>query len=166
MKMIDAEKEELIEMMGVHLQNQYIIPPLAGRIWASIIIDGKDEGLTFDNLLEKHQVSKSSMSTNLNLLLKLENIYFTTKEGNRKKYFKAFPFSERFVKLLKNITFENKLLDKIIQYKSKEAILSGNNCSLYNIQAYKDHLFGIEALTKKILIDLKEIEEKNLKINN
>ncbi len=162
----DLEKEELIEMMGIHLQNQHAIPPLAGKIWASIIIDGKDKGLTFDYLVEKHQASKSSISTNLNLLLKLENIYFVTKEGDRKKYFRAFPFSERFVRLLKNMEFEKKLIKKLIQYKSKEASLTGNNCSLHNIQAYKDHLIEMETLTEKILIDLKKIEEKNLKINN
>ena len=160
---IDLEKEELIEMMAIHLQNQHTIPPLAGRIWASIIIDGKDQGLTFDYLEEKHQASKSSISTNLNLLLKLENIYFVTKEGDRKKYFRAFPFSERFVRLLKNMAFEKKLLDKLIQHKSKEAILSGNNCSLYNIKAYKDHLDEMETLTQKILEDLKRIENENQK---
>ncbi|HUH51891.1 MAG TPA: hypothetical protein VLZ11_07315 [Flavobacterium sp.] len=162
----DLEKQELIKMMAIHLQNQHTIPPLAGRIWASIIIDGKDKGLTFDYLVEKLHASKSSISTNLNLLLKSDNIYFSTIVGDRKKYFRAFPFSERFVRLLKNMEFEKKLLDKLIEHKSKEASLSGNNCSLYNIQAYKDHLDEMELLTQKILEDLKNIEQENQKINN
>jgi DNA-binding transcriptional regulator GbsR (MarR family) len=159
----ELEIEELIEMTGIHLQNQHNVSPLAGRIWASIIIEGKDKGLTFDYLVEKHHASKSSISTNLNLLLSSENIYFTTIQGDRKKYFRAFPFSVRFERLIKNMEFEKKLLDKIIQYKNKEPNTSENECSLQNIKAYKNHLDEMEILTQKLMDDLKKIEKENQK---
>lgn len=160
------EKEELIEMMSIHLQNQYPIPPLAGKIWAVLIIEGKEKGLTFDYLLERLGASKSSISTNLNLLLKTNKIDYSTIEGDRKKYFKSHPFSERFVRLLKNMEFEKMLLEKVIRYKSKTENLNGNSCSLENLKAYKEHLYEMEKQTQKLLTDLKIIEEKNLNNNN
>ncbi len=163
----DLEKEELIEMMGIHLQNQHFISPLTGKIWAMLIIEGKGKGLTFDYLVEKIQASKSSVSASLNLLTKTNKIYYSTIVGDRKKYFRAYPFSERFVRFLKNMEFEKALLDKIILYKSKEEEkTSENTCSLQNIKAYKEHLNEIEQLTKKMLEKLKKIEQKNLITNN
>ena len=162
----DLEREELIEMMGIHLQNQHSISPLTGRIWGALIMEGKDKGLTFEYLVEKLQASKSSISSSLNLLVKTNKIYYNTIEGDRKKYFKAYPFSERFVRLLQNMEFEKALLDKIIVYKNKEEKTVENACSLQNIKAYKEHLNEIEQLTKKMLEKLKKVEQKNLIINN
>jgi DNA-binding transcriptional regulator GbsR (MarR family) len=161
----NVDKEELIEMLSIHFQNQYSFPPLGAKIWAVLIMDGNKEGLTFDYLVDRMKASKSTVSTNLNLLLENEKIYFETKEGDRKKYFKAAPFSERFVRILKNMEFEKLLIDKMIQYK-------GNNnnqcdkekCDLENIKAYQNHLLEMEKLTYKIMSDLKEIEEKNKQI--
>lgn len=161
----DLEKEELIEMMGIHLQNQHSIPPLSGRIWAVLIIEGKENGLTFDYLAERLQASKSSISTNLNLLLKTDKIYYSTILGDRKKYFRSYPFSERFERLLKNMEFEKKLIDKVIKYKSREASCAAEKCALENIKAYKEHLKEMEKLTQKILKDLQNIEQKNIQNN-
>ncbi len=160
-KPLDIEKEELIEMMAIHLLNQHSISPLCAKIWATLILEGKSTGLTFDYLVEKLQASKSSISTHLNFLLKTEKIYFSTIEGDRKKYFRAFPFSERFERLLKNMEFEKKLIEKIISYKCKEEVSDENKCALDNIRAYKNHLNDMEKLTIKIINDLKQIEFKN-----
>lgn len=149
-------------MMRVHLQNQHAISPLTGKIWATLIIEGKDEGLTFDYLVEKFQASKSSISASLNLLLKTDKIYYSHIEGDRKKYFRTFPFSKRFVRLLQNMEFEKKLLEKVIRYKSKTEHSNKSNCALENIKAYKEHLYEMEKITRQLLTDLKKIEEKNL----
>jgi DNA-binding transcriptional regulator GbsR (MarR family) len=160
----NEDKEELIEMLSIHFQNQYSLSPLGAKIWAVLIMDGNKDGLTFEYLVERMKASKSTVSTNLNMLLELERIYFETKEGDRKKYFKAAPFSERFVRILKNIEFEKLLIEKMIQYKS-----NNNNqcnkakCDLENIKAYQNHLIEMEKLTYKIMSDLKQIEEKNKK---
>lgn len=158
----DLERKELTEMMGIHLQNQHTISPLTGRIWATLIMEGKGEGLTFDYLVEKLQASKSSISASLNLLVKTDKIYYVNIEGDRKKYFRTYPFSERFARLLKNMEFEKKLLEKVIKYKSKIACSNKGNCALENIKAYKEHLYEMEKITKRLLADLKKIEEENL----
>ena len=68
--MMQEEKQELIEMFGVHFEQLYNISPLASRILGTLIIDGCKSGLTFEELVDKMQASKSSISTNINLLLK------------------------------------------------------------------------------------------------
>lgn len=160
----DTEKEELIGMLGIHLQNQHSISPLSSRIWATLIMEGKEKGLTFEYLVDKLQASKSSISTSLNLLLKTDKIYYSTLSGDRKKYFRPYPFSERFERLIKNLEFEKKLLDKIISYKSKEEYSIDNNCGLENIKAYKEHLHEMEKITQNLLTDLQNIEQKNINL--
>ena len=92
---MEDEKSELIELFGIHFERLYNISPLGGRILATLVIDGCKSGLTFDTLVEKMQASKSSVSTNLNLLLKTGRIEYFTVAGDRKKYFKAAPLSQR-----------------------------------------------------------------------
>jgi DNA-binding transcriptional regulator GbsR (MarR family) len=70
------EKQELIEMFGIHFEHQYNIAPLAARILGFLIIDGCKSGLTFEELVSKLKASKSSISTNLNLLQKMNLILF------------------------------------------------------------------------------------------
>lgn len=155
------EKEELIEMMGIHLQSLHSISQLCGKIWATLIIEGKSTGLTFDYLLQKLQVSKSSVSTNLNFLLETDRICFSIKEGERKKYFKAHPFSKMLERIFNNLKFEKKLVDKIIDYRRKEDSIPENIKLLENLEAYKSHIVDIEKSTLKIIEDLKRIEHKN-----
>lgn len=157
-----TQKEELIEMLTIHFQNQHNLPPLGAKIWAVLIMDKNKDGLTFEYLVERLGASKSTVSTNLNELLERNNIYFEYKEGDRKKYFKSSPFSERFVKFMNNIEFEKQLIDKMIVYKSKNTGQCINEkCALENIKAFKNHLLEMEKLTQKLLADLKSIEEKN-----
>lgn len=157
------EKEELIEMLSVHFQNLHHLSPVGAKIWAVLIMDKNKDGLTFDYLVERLGVSKSTVSTNLNELLKKNNIYFETLPGDRKKYFKSSPFSQRFTRILKNMVFEKQLIKKMITYKEK----SSEKCvreqyAMENLKAYKKHLSEMERLTQKIITDLKDIEEKNI----
>jgi len=156
----NLEKEELIEMMALHLRNQHIVTPLASKIWAILIIEDKEKDISFDYLLKKLQASKSSISVNLNFLLKTKRIMYSNIEGTRKKYFKARPFSNFLVKELKNLTFEKKLLDKIVLYRRKT--LGEKDPFVENIQTFKSHLAEAKKLTNKILKDIKKIEEKTL----
>lgn len=157
------QKEELIEMLSVHFQNSHNLSPLGARIWAVLIMDKNQDGLTFEYLVERLGASKSTISTNLNELLKNENIYFETREGDRKKYFKAAPFSQRFTRILKNMAFEKQLVEKMIDYKSKNTQkCAREQCAMENLKAFKNHLCEMERLTLKIIADLKNIEEKNI----
>ncbi len=88
MHLCTAEKKQLIEEIGVHLELQRGLPPLASRIYATMIISS-DSGFSFEELLSITCSSKSSMSANLNLLTQLGFIEFYTKPGERKRHFRG-----------------------------------------------------------------------------
>lgn len=161
---IQKENNELKEMFGVHFEKLYNIPPLAARILGTLIIDGCKSGLTFENLVEAMCASKSSISTNLNLLLKMEKITYFTITGDRKKYFKAANLSKRLENYLKLIDSEMMIVNRMIVYREHTASCAAEKCNLENTKAYKTHLNEVEMSIKKTIQEFKKKETKN--INN
>ncbi|MFL9845046.1 GbsR/MarR family transcriptional regulator [Flavobacterium rhizosphaerae] len=159
---LTQQKEELIEMYGVHFELQYNLPPLASRILGILIIDSCKKGLTFEELTDRTAASKSSVSTSINLLLKLEKINYYTICGDRKKYFKPSPFSERLKGYLKMIAFEKEILERMLDYRKKTASCPAEQCSLENTKAYKDHVLNIENLLLEAVEKFKKIEQKKV----
>lgn len=158
---IQKEKEELIEMFGIHFETLHNFPPLASRILGTLIVDSCRIGLTFEDLVERMSASKSSVSTSLNLLLKIGKITYYTLPGDRKKYFKPSPFSERLDNYLKMIDFEKKIIDKMISYRGKTVSSSEERCNLENVKEYKNHVLEVEGLLLKTIERFKEIENNN-----
>ncbi len=158
---MDNQREELIEMFGMHFENQYNIAPLAARILGILIIDGCKSGLTFEDLVGKMGASKSSISTNLNLLQKMNLINYFTLSGDRKKYFKAAPLSQRLKNYLNLIDSEKILLEKVIQYREKNVSCTQERISLQNSYAYKEHILKVEELLNNSINRFKEIEIQN-----
>lgn len=159
---IQKEKEELIEMFGIHFESIYNIPPLAARILGSLIIDCK-AGITFENLVERMGASKSSVSTNVNLLLKMGKIQYHTLPGDRKKYFKPSPFSERLESYMKMVEYEKKLIDKVLAYREKTVSCPQERFQLMHAMAYKEHVLEMEKVLGKTIEKFKRIEE-NIKL--
>ncbi len=110
------DKEELIELFGTHFHRYHNLPPLAGTILAILIVNKRLDGMTFNEILEITQASKSSVSTNLNLLLKAERIVYYTKCGERKKYFKPSSLVDRMSNHIKVVEAEIKLIKKLKNY--------------------------------------------------
>src|SRR5690606_33768165 len=67
------------------------LAPLAARIYATLLISS-NEGLTFDEIMDIVQASKSTVSNNLNILVQLNYVEYFTRPGNRKRYFKTSEF--------------------------------------------------------------------------
>ena len=158
---MNIEKQELIEMFGIHFEHQYNISPLAARILGVLIIDGCKSGVTFEELVTKMKASKSSISTNLNLLQKMDLINYFTVSGDRKKYFKAAPLSERLKNYLNLIDSEKLLVEKIITYREKNISCTQENINLQNSYAYKEHLIKVEEVLNNSINKFKEIETQN-----
>ena len=158
---MEEEKQEIIEMFGVHFEKLFNIPPLAARILGTLIIEGCKSGLTFDDLVEKMHASKSSISTNLNLLQKMDKINYFTLVGDRKKYFKAAPLSERLNNYLDLVNSEKILIDRIISYRERNNTCSQEEINLQNSYAYKEHMLKAEQLLTNTINKFKEIEIKN-----
>ena len=156
---IQREKEELIEMFGVHFETMLHLPPLASRILGVLIVDSCKEGMTFEDLVERMSASKSSVSTSLNLLLKIGKINYYTLPGDRKKYFRPSPFSERLENYMKMIHFEKVIIDKMISYRNKTVSSPEERCNLENVKEYKNHVLEVEGLLSKTIERFKEIEK-------
>lgn len=157
---INKEKEEMVEMFGVHFERVYNIPPLGARILGMLIIDGCKAGITFEDLVERMSASKSSVSTNLNLLLKLGKIEYYTIAGDRKKYFRPAPFSERLMSYIKIIEFEKEIIERMLSYRERTASCPAEKCNLENTKAYKEHVLEVEKLLLKTIDRFKEIEKQ------
>ncbi|MEY4905811.1 MAG: hypothetical protein RLZZ292_3626 [Bacteroidota bacterium] len=73
--------------MGV-FQERTGMPPTEARIIALLLVSDKIE-LTFDEIREMLQVSKSATSNAVNTLLRTNKIEYITKSGDRKRYFRS-----------------------------------------------------------------------------
>lgn len=76
----------LIEKMGVS-HEKHGTPPAPARILALLLIS-PDTELTFDQIRDTLNLSKSATSNALNMLLSKGKIDYMTKPGDRKRYFK------------------------------------------------------------------------------
>ena len=109
-------------------------------------------------------VSKSALSTNIHLLLDKELIYYETKEGKRRKYFKSFPFDKRFEGFLELIRYEKDFTMRFQQYmkaqNENEHLFTEKR--IHKLGLFLDYLNQIEHLTQDFLKKLKqeEISEK------
>jgi len=113
-------KKELIEEMGVYFECQDMLSPLSSRIFGYLALAG-DKGATFDEILEELQVSKSSLSTNLQLLQSMGRIGYYTKSGDRRRYFKASVDNmiNRLDDKINSWKKERELHVKVLNYREK-----------------------------------------------
>ncbi len=83
---LTEKQKELIERLGVfNEENGY--PPAISRI-LSLLLVSPETALSFDQIRETLNLSKSACSNALNLLLTLGKIEYITKPGDRKRYFR------------------------------------------------------------------------------
>ena len=85
-QLTDPQKE-LIERLGV-LTERDGLQPAPSRIGALLLVSPVTE-LTFDQIRETLQLSKSATSNAINLLLTQGKLEYITKPGDRKRYFRS-----------------------------------------------------------------------------
>ncbi|WP_461532627.1 GbsR/MarR family transcriptional regulator [Sinomicrobium sp.] len=117
---LENEKCSLIEEMGVFFERNETFSPLAARIFSVLVLSG-EQGVTFEELLERLEASKSSVSTNLHLLQSTGKITYFTKTGDRKRYFKTAPdqILIRMDEKIEQWEKEKRLLEKVHGYQLK-----------------------------------------------
>ncbi|MFI2741530.1 GbsR/MarR family transcriptional regulator [Zhouia sp. PK063] len=81
------QRKMLTEELGVYFESCEGMSPLSARIYAYIVLQG-EEGASFEELQEELEASKSSISTNLQVLQSMGRLGYYTKPGDRKRYFK------------------------------------------------------------------------------
>ena len=121
------------------------LPPLASKIYSYLIFDFEKVGITFDEFVEVFSASKSSVSTNISLLLNSQLIIDVNKMDERKRYFFANDDYKkiRFEKIVQKMQDELKLLDELNHFRKvkdedydlkMEVYKSLLNKSIVNIQ--------------------------------
>ena len=95
------------------------LPPLASKIYSYLIFDFEKVGITFDEFVEVFSASKSSVSTNITLLLNAQLINDVNKIAERKRYF--FTNNDykkiRFETNVQKMQDELKLIDDISKFR-------------------------------------------------
>lgn len=147
MSKCSEKKKKLIEEIGVLFEQTHSLTPLAARINAIMILS-PNEGHTFEEIVEITQASKSSVSTQLNLLLKLNRAEYFTKSGERKRYFRA---SKQYVKMtlqdhLSKILKELELFERLTNYNKEN-----NPEKFNNNKEFTDHYGNYLRAQKKNL---------------
>lgn len=145
-------KNQLCEELTAHYKETYRLPPLASKVFSFFMLDTSKSEFTFDELVEKFQVSKSSMSNSLNLLTQYNFISQVNKIGDRKTYYKITPqhLSIRLKKIKRNLEQEKILTEKLMQFHTKENDHL-NSLSIEKVNIYTKHLENsIEGLSSTI----------------
>lgn len=85
--MLSEEQKKLIEKFGVVLERSGLAPAQA-RVSGLLIISDEVE-MTFDEIMDALQLSKSATSNAINSLLMMDKIAYKTRPGERKRYFRS-----------------------------------------------------------------------------
>lgn len=87
---LEERKIHLIEKLGVQIEKEHQLAPVAARIFSTLIMIGK-KGCTFEQLVSDLKAGKSTVSTHLEHLQATNRIEYYTKTGDRKRYFIVNP---------------------------------------------------------------------------
>ncbi len=152
-----SAREELIEALGMHFESLYQMPPLATRMYAMLLLT-TSEGLTFEELMEATEASKSSVSTNLNLLVRTQKIEYFTKPGDRKRYFKKNPnyLKDRLSNHSQQVNKELKLFEVTCTFMKHHCEASYKKNEKFTT-IYKDFLQNMKQLMDTTITKLETI---------
>ncbi len=122
------------------------LPPLSAKIYGYLIFDFEKKGICFDEFVEVFSASKSSVSSNLNLLLNLNLIKDINKIDERKRFFLINEnyIKIRFEEIISRMKQEISILDKLNTFRNADS----ENCN-EKFQLYK-------SLLNKNIINIQE----------
>jgi DNA-binding transcriptional regulator GbsR (MarR family) len=135
---LTQKQKELIEEYGVFSERSGVSPAQA-RILALLLICDAAE-LTFDDIYQTLKISKSAASNAINSLLIMERLEYTTKPGDRRRYFKSTvarvegDFDKKLTKLLQI----NNVFKAILANRSK--VNKEFNADLQKVISFMDFL--------------------------
>lgn len=165
---LEEERRHLVEEMGVNFEKWDGLSPLSARVF-SLLALSMEQGVCFEDIQEALDASKSSISTNLQLLQSKGRISYCTKPGDRKRYFKIDD-KQILTRLDEKIEIwkqEKILHEKIMRYKQSllrcpnVEVNDGEMRIIYN----KHYIEFIEAMIEN-LEKLKQNLQQNLNKNN
>ncbi|MDB5263020.1 MAG: hypothetical protein JWQ14_2301 [Adhaeribacter sp.] len=139
-KIVLTEKQKaLIEKIGISFENEGS-QPVPARILGLLYVSDKPE-LTFDEITEALQISKSATSNGINLLLQMQRIEYTTFSGDRRRYFrlKVSNWRDEFRTKIDTMAGFNVLLREVLEVRTKET--PAYNASIKELVDFLDYVF-------------------------
>ena len=116
---LEIDKDLFCEMMKFYGETLNL-PPLSAKIYAYLIFDFERKGICFEEFVEVFSASKSSVSSNLNLLLNADLIIDFNKINERKRFFTINEnyIQIRFTTIINRMKREVSILDKLNDYRN------------------------------------------------
>ncbi|UJF30712.1 transcriptional regulator [Kaistella sp. 97-N-M2] len=132
--MVEIEKDLFCDMVKFY-GNAFHLPPLAAKIYAYLIFDFDRKGVAFDEFVEVFSASKSSVSSNLNLLLNLNIISDFNRIDERKRFFVMNEkyMQIRFAEIITKMEDELLILNKLKDFRN-----SNDEASLKKFEIYQN----------------------------
>lgn len=153
---------DLFKETSAHYERFHKMQPLTARLYALLVFNNCTDGLSFDDLLELLQSSKSSISHSLNTLIEMNFIEQYKKENERKRYFRINRnlFLKRMEDVKERLTEEKKVYTKIREYKKTNAttLFKPEAFNVY-ILHLNDAINSIEETIKNLKLHIKPNEE-------
>lgn len=153
---LTTKQQQLLEKATV-IHERLGYTPAASQILSLLLISDKVE-LTFDQIRNTLNLSKSATSNALNVLIQIKRIEYITKMGDRKRYFRSLIISWKAkLREVNDSIFElNSLFKEILSVRSKSTL--DFNHSLKEIIDFMNYM---EVEMPKLF---KQWEEKEKKI--
>lgn len=150
---LTVKQKELIERLGVYMERSGY-PPAQGRIIGLLMVSDRTQ-LTFDEIFNTLQLSKSAVSNALNSLLDAGRVEYYTKTGDRKRYFtlKSNHVADEFRKNSGRFLEISSFLKEILQNRTKST-------PEFN-QRIKEAVEFMEFLGEELPAILKKWEKRN-----
>ena len=117
---LTLKQKQIIEKIGVFQEQQGLQPALARIIGLLLVVDSAEA--TFDEIVESLFLSKSSVSSALALLQSQNKIEYTTKPGERKRYFRLrrSNWEEELKKGINSGLKFSEVLDEVLEIRSDQ----------------------------------------------
>jgi DNA-binding transcriptional regulator GbsR (MarR family) len=135
---LSDKQRELIEEIGIYHENNGFQPAVA-RVVGLLLVSDKPE-LTFEEITETLNISKSATSNAINMLLSTGKIEYTTFSGDRKRYFriKSSNWRDMFTRKMEDLSGLNSLLKRVLEVRKRENPAYDNN--LKSFISFLDYL--------------------------
>ena len=160
---ICIEKQNLVERLGVFMEQREQLAPLAARILSYVVLTGKT-GTTFEDLVRDLCASKSTISTHLNHLSDLKRIVYFTKTGDRKKYYTINEDSiiQSIDSMMESWVIQKELHQEIKSYKDKINQQNNENTSKFDLDFHENYIQFLGEVTESVAtLRSKIIENKH-----
>jgi len=120
------EERKLYDDMVSFYGSLFRLPPLNSKVYVYLMFDFEYQGVTFNELIDRFQVSKSSLSNALQMLIQHKFVEYTTPIHSRKRRYRInSKFLEyRLKTVMENLRTERELMLRMIDCSKKKKKLN------------------------------------------